>query len=401
MWEFVLALLLGIVVGTFTGLAPGIHINLVAAALLAASAALLTITSPLALVIFIVSLSISHTFIDFIPSIFFGAPNEDTSLSVLPGHSLLQEGKGYHALIYTLYGSLSAIIIIFIFTPLFIIFLPGIYEFFKPVIFFILLLTSLFLIFTEKNGITKALIVFILSGFFGIASLNNNIQDPLLPMLTGLFGGSSLILSIKTNTKIPPQEITSIRNIKMSKKEFIRSFLASFISAPLCSFLPAIGSGQAAIIGSSLIENMERKEFLFLIGAINTVVMSLSFITLYSIDKARTGSAAAIQKLIELDGNDLAAIIIAIIIASILSFFIAFKIGKLFAKNISRIPYSILSIAIIAVLIVIVFIFTGFLGLLIFATGTATGLVAILFNVKRIFLMGCLLIPTLLIYLPF
>ena len=35
MWEFALALLLGIVVGTFTGLTPGIHINLVAATLLA------------------------------------------------------------------------------------------------------------------------------------------------------------------------------------------------------------------------------------------------------------------------------------------------------------------------------------------------------------------------------
>ena len=399
--EIIIALILGILAGTITGLTPGIHINLVAASLITFSAFFLTFVSPLTLVIFIVAMSITHTFLDFIPSIFLGAPDEDTSLSILPGHSFLNEGKGYHALIYTLYGSISAIVIIPIFTPFFISFLPKIYEFFSPVMFFILLLTSLFLIFTEKNGMIKAIIVFILAGFFGIASLNNNIQDPLLPMLTGLFGGSSLILSVKKKIRLPEQEITPLKEIKMEKKELGRSFLASFISAPLCSFLPAIGSGQAAIIGSSLIEDMNRKEFLFLLGAINTVVMALSFITLYSIEKARTGSAVAISRLLQISSSDLLIIITTIILASLISFFLTVFIGKFFARRISKISYNLLSIIVIAILVLVVFTFSGFLGLLIFITGIFTGLVAIQFNVKRIFLMGCLIVPTLVIYWPF
>ncbi len=401
MWEFVLALLLGVLFGTFTGIIPGIHINLVAATLIAFSALFLTWASPLSLAIFIVAMSITHTFVDFIPSIFLGAPDEDTALSILPGHSFLQEGKGYHALVYTLYGSISALPIILVFTPLFIFFLPQIYAFFSPVIFFILLLTSLFLIFTEKQGIIKALIVFLLAGLFGIASLNNNVQDPLLPMLSGLFGGSSLLLSIKKKVQIPVQEIVKLREIRMEKREIGRSFLSSFISAPLCSFLPAIGSGQAAVIGSTLVDGMNRKEFLFLLGAINTVVMGLSFVTLYSIAKSRTGSAVAVSKLLELSGSDLFLILLALLFASLLAFFLALYLGKFFARNISRIRYDFLSAFIFFILFIVVFSFSGFLGLLIFATGIFTGLVAMLFGVKRIYLMGCLLIPTLLIYWPF
>lgn len=399
--ELGIALIIGVIAGTITGLTPGIHINLVAASLIAFSAFFLTFANPLALVVFIVAMSITHTFADFIPSIFLGAPDEDTSLSILPGHSFLNEGKGYHALVYTLYGSISSMVIILIFTPLFIIFLPKVYEFFTPVIFFILLLTSLFLIFTEKGGILKALIIFFLAGFFGIASLNNNIQDPLLPMLTGLFGGSSLLLSIKKKIHLPKQEIPKLREIKMEKREWGRSFLASFIAAPLCSFLPALGSGQAAVLGSSLIEDIERKEFLFLLGAINTVVMGLSFITLYSIEKSRTGSAVAVGKLLELSSKDITVVIIAILFSAFLAFSLTLLIGKFFARNISKISYPMLSFIIICMLIFIVFIFSGFLGLLVFATGTFTGLVAIHFGVKRIFLMGCLIIPTLLIYWPF
>ena len=75
------ALLLGCLIGTFTGLTPGIHVNLIGVILLSLP---LTKISPIYSLIFLVSMSITHTFLDFIPSIFLGAPDEDTSLSILP-----------------------------------------------------------------------------------------------------------------------------------------------------------------------------------------------------------------------------------------------------------------------------------------------------------------------------
>jgi len=96
--ELILALFLGILAGTFTGLSPGIHINLVST-ILVSSLPFLSFLPLISLVVFIVSMSITHTFIDFIPSIYFGAPEEDNFLSVLPGHKMLNQGKAHEAFV--------------------------------------------------------------------------------------------------------------------------------------------------------------------------------------------------------------------------------------------------------------------------------------------------------------
>ena len=68
--ELFLAITLGIIFGTITGLIPGIHINLIGAILIPLSATFLGLTTPIILVIFIVSMALTHSFIDFIPSVF-------------------------------------------------------------------------------------------------------------------------------------------------------------------------------------------------------------------------------------------------------------------------------------------------------------------------------------------
>ena len=94
MIQIILALFSGILFGTITGLTPGIHVNLVGAFLVTLSATILSSVNSLSLVVFIVAMAITHTFLDFIPSIFLGCPDTDTELSVLPGHELLKKGQG-------------------------------------------------------------------------------------------------------------------------------------------------------------------------------------------------------------------------------------------------------------------------------------------------------------------
>lgn len=399
--ELAIALIVGICIGTFTGLIPGIHINLVSTFLLTISPILLTIFPPIALAIFIVSLSITHTFIDFIPSIFLGAPNEDNFLSILPGHKLLLRGEGITAIALTSYGCLTGLLITFLLTPFFIFFLPIIYPYILRIMPIILILSSLLLIITEQGFEKKfwALIIFIFSGFLGIATLNLNMNEPLLPLFTGLFGASSLIISIKQKTILPSQ-VTDLKNINFSKSGFLKSSLASIIASPLPSFLPALGSSQAAIIGSQIIGKSDEKEFLFLVSSINIIVMALSFVTFYSIQKTRTGSAVAISKLLpNLSMNNLLLIITSIIFTGFIAFFITMNIAKLFAKHINKINYSKISIFILAVLTFFTIYFSGMIGLLVFITSAFLGIAAILLGIKRTQLMGCLLVPTILYYL--
>ncbi|MBT6689997.1 hypothetical protein HN903_04510 [archaeon] len=391
-----LSLFLGILAGTLTGLIPGIHINLVAISLL--SLTLIQNLEPTTLLIFIISMAITHTFLDFIPSIFLGAPSEDTALSVLPGHELLLDGQGHNALKLTLIGSTIAIISLTLIIPVFIFAIPKIYPLLQRMMGILLIWIAIFLIYNEKNGKLKAIIIFTLAGFLGLTTLNLNIQNPLLPLLTGLFATSTLIHSIKSNTILPEQKI---EKLYINKKEIIKPTIATILISPICSLFPGLGSSQAAIIASELSGKSTREQFLILLGSINTIVMSVSFLTLILFQKSRTGAAFAISQITNLTLQHLPLILIITITSTIIAIPIALTISKLTAKNIHKIPYTKISLTTLIFLTTIITILSGPLGLLILLTSTTLGLTCIEFGTRRSFLMGAILIPTIIYYLPF
>ena len=391
--EILLFLLLGILAGTFTGLMPGIHINLIGALLVSASVSFLFFMPGLYFVVFITSMAITHTFVDFIPSVFLGCPDTDTELSVLPGHELLKEGKGHAAVMLTAYGGLAAIILTMILAFPLIVLVKKIYPMAQAFIPWILIFVSLIMVFLEKKKF-YSLLAYSLAGILGLIVLNlENLNQPLLPLLTGLFGASSLIFSIKTKTQIPEQ------TLEQEKTSFRKPILGALIASPLCGFLPGLGSGQAAILGNT-ISKTDRKGFLVLLGATNTLVMAFSFLSLYAILKTRTGAAAAIKELIGIPSEKiLILILIVALISGIISFFLTKKLSAFFSKKMNKINYTKLSVFTFIVLVAMVFLISGFLGLLAFAISAFTGIYCISLGVRRTQMMGCLLLPTIVIYL--
>ncbi len=390
--QIILFLLAGIFAGTITGLIPGIHINLVGVFLVSLSATLLSSLNPVYFVVFIASMAITHTFVDFIPSIFLGCPDTDTELSVLPGHEMLKQGLGYEAILLTCYGGLAAIFILILISYPSILLVPKIYNSIKSSIPYILIILSLIMVFTEKKKF-NALVVFLVSGFLGWSVLNMGLKEPLLPLLSGLFGSSMLILSIKDKIQIPKQKITK-PDIKITKP-----ILGSLVSSPLCGFLPGLGSGQAAVMGN-IIAKTDRKGFLVLLGATNTLVMGISFISLYTISKTRTGAAVAVQELIgNMDKNILILTLGIILFSGIFSFFLTRFLARYFSQKVNRINYSFLSLITLTILTIIVFLLSGLFGLVVLFVSTLTGIYCISLKVKRTHMMGCLLLPTILLYL--
>ena len=146
---------------------------------------------------------------------------------------------------------------------------------------------------------------------------------------------------------------------------------------------------------------LNRKQFLILLGSINTLVMAMSFTTLYLISKARTGTASAIQQITKLTLPNLITILIATLIASAIAILITIKIAKHFARHLPKINYTKVSLTTLTILTIITFLFSHFLGLLILLASTLLGLTCIYSGIRRGFLMGALLIPTIIFYLPF
>ncbi len=389
--EVLISILLGTFTGVITGLIPGIHINLVSTALISLSAFLFSSTNPIYLSIFIVSLSISHTFIDFIPSIFLGCPNTENQLSILPGHEMLKEGRGFEAVKLTSQGALYAIFFLLILAFPFSFLLENIYFLISKYMFFILFLIFLIFIAMEKNKFA-ALFIFLISGILGLCTLNLNVNEPLLPLFTGLFGCSTLIVSLKDKIQIPSQDITTPK-IKKS-----RILFAGIITSPICGFLPGLGSGQSSIL-ANIIARAEKEGFLFLNGFSNILIMGLSFVSLYSISKTRTGSAAAIQKLLGIfSWKTLLLFLFVILISGIISYFLTDFLSKKFSKQITKINYAMLSKIMLVFLFILTFIFSGFVGILVLVVSTILGIYCNTFEVKKTNMMGCLLIPTMIYY---
>ena len=387
-----ISIFIGILCGAITGILPGIHINLVGTILVGLSVTLLAGFSKIYLISFIASMAIAHTFIDFIPSIFLGCPDTETQLSILPGHKMLKEGRGYEAVMLTAYGGITATIILLVISFPLTFLISNIYSTLQGFMAWILIGATLILIFTEKKKLT-AIFVLLISGILGLCVLNLDIKEPLLPLLTGLFGSSMLITSIKNKTQIPIQEI------KNPKINLFKPIIGAALASPLCGFLPGLGGGQSAILANT-ISKTEDKGFLVLVGATNILVMGLSFVSLYAISKTRTGAAVAIQKIIgTLSWKYLILLLGVVLISGIISFFLTKIVTKVFSKYINKVNYSILSIGTLIFLVIIVLIFSGFLGLVVLLASTFTGIYFNTLPVKKTHMMGCLLVPTILYYL--
>ena len=394
--EILFFLLLGILAGTFTGLMPGIHINLIGVALVSGSLSILAGINPIYLIVFIVTMSISHVFFDFIPSIFLGAPEEGTELSVLPGHEMLKKGQGFQAVNLASQGCLYGLFIfLFLIFPLYFIttFVKNISG---TIIALSLIAVSLNMVVLEKRKFS-ALFVFLLTGMLGYIVFGLELKEPLLPLLTGLFGSASLFFSIKQKTKIGKQDTEKREKIEIRKE--LKSIAGSALFSPLSLFLPALSSGQIAIINNQFVK-ADKKRFLFMLGMVTMLTMCLSFLGLFLISKTRTGSAAAIKSLVGvLDWRIFVLIVLVIIISGFFSFFFVNKISKKFLFFLERINYSKVSIITIVVIAIVTFFVSGFLGLLVLAVSTITGIYCISSGVKRTNMIGCLILPTIIIYL--
>lgn len=393
--EIMLFLTLGILAGTFTGLVPGIHINLVGAIIVSLSISFLAGIPAVYLVVFIVSMSITHVFVDFIPSIFLGAPEDGTELSVLPGHEMLKQGLGFQAVRLASLGCLFGIFIfVLMFLPLSLV-AKKIYEFTLTanLIPFLLIGVSLNLILVEKRKFS-GLVAFMVSGALGLVVLNLGIKEPLLPLLAGLFGTSTLFLAIKNKTQIRKQEPGKIIKIKK-----IKPLLTSIFVSPLSIFLPTISSGQMAVIGNQF-SKLEKKEFLFMLGTINVLAMAFSFLALFLISKTRTGSSAAIESLLGVPKKE---IFILIIFVALLSGCLAFLITKILARKfiliLEKINYTKVCVITLLIVSIITLIVSGFFGLLVLVISTLTGIYCISLKVSRVNMMGCLLLQTIIFYL--
>ncbi|MBN2734484.1 MAG: tripartite tricarboxylate transporter permease [Methanomicrobiaceae archaeon] len=396
MIEIIICLLAGIFLGTISGLIPGIHSNTMAGLLLSVQTGFLALFGETAMAVSLVAALIVHTFLDIVPGTFFGIPDADTALSVLPAHRLCLEGHGEEAVRLSALGSAwGSVFSLFVFTA-FILLLPSVQSYIDWWVGIILIIVAgVLIVFSESPEWSFG--IFIISGILGIfafeyswlASGISGSSSVLMPLLTGLFGISVLMVS---SEGVMPEQISG--SVNTGRKEIIKCSIAGTLAGSAVGWLPGLSNASAnAVLASAIRIDREGRGFIIATSAANTANAFISIAAFYAILRMRNGVMVAFSHLQSLPPITLvlSAGFCAAIAGYILTLFFSCS-GNFFAgMNVRK-----LSIFIIIFMVFLTLLLTGPFGILILILAIMIGYVPYLVNIRRIPCMGAVMLPVIL-----
>ncbi len=112
---------------------------------------------------------------------------------------------------------------------------------------------------------------------------------------------------------------------------------------------------------------------------------------LAAIGRPRTGVMVAFERA---DAPvDLPVLVAAVLLAGALAFALTLVVGDAYLEVVGRTEYWKLSAAVLSLLVALSFLFTGPLGVAVFAVAATVGLVPVRFGARRVHLMGVLIGP--------
>jgi len=400
--------LAGCSLGLMTGLVPGIHVNTLASVLLilypAIEVGLSQMVPPeytaIGICCAIMSASVVHSFVDFVPSVFIGAPDGEDALSVLPGHRLLLAGEGMRAVRSAAVGSLigcSAAIVLAI--PVQYVMMSGLSDALEGYTKMVLLIVTFILIMNERRHLLSAILSFLLSGALGYAVMNLPIPASglfgegtlLMPMLTGLFG-LPVLLESDGGHPIPRQTDDGKDHVG------IVPGLKGVLMGAVAGWFPGITSTVGATVSATVMPERSPERFISTVASIGTVTTILSLVTLSVSGGGRSGTVIVIGDILGSSISGFATdpfilLLMASALASLIGYRLTIMAGKLFTVMLTRIDQLLLNRCVIVFLIVMVIATTGLWGIVILICALMIGFIPVAEGMGKTTLCGCLILP--------
>jgi putative membrane protein len=234
----------------------------------------------------------------------------------------------------------------------------------------------------------------------------------LLPLFSGLFGLPMLIESMKGRDRIPSQATRS--SPKLSALRRLRGSLSGTVGGCMTGWLPGASSSVAAamtaqISGANGVGSADSEEFIVSVSAVSTANTVFNVLALFVLFRARSGAMKAVQSILGtnvqiwsfMDQVPWAFVcIISVVLASgVAAFALTLAVGKRAAKLLPRVRYRPMAAGVCCFVVSMSFIFGGVLGLVILACSYCIGTLPSRFGVRRVHLMGCIILPTLWFFL--
>ncbi|MFA5253914.1 MAG: tripartite tricarboxylate transporter permease [Methanoregula sp.] len=396
MIEIAIGVLFGVLLGTASGLIPGVHANTLAGILLGAQALLLAVLGPLALAGTLFAALITHTFVECVPSTFLGIPDADTSLSVLPAHALCLEGNGEEAVRIAALGSACAIIIAVPLSVLCFVFLPALQPYFDWGIgILIIAVIGYMIVMSESPG--WALAIFAVSGLLGTFALRYDFlcwhtlggtTAVLMPLLAGLFGIS--VLLVAAQGRLPVQQF---RGLRVENKTVVKSSVLGTLAGIAVGWLPGLSTATAnGALASVIGYEKDRRAYILATSAANTANAFIGLAALYALSRTRNGVMVALA---ELPLPSMSELVVIGVLAACLAYVVTISLSRS-AGWLNGINGTMLNRAVIIFVVGLCILLTGPFGIFILVLATLLGLVPHIINVSRVYCMGAIMVPVIL-----
>jgi putative membrane protein len=387
---------IGIVLGTISGIIPGVHANTLAGVLLSFQLVLLSLFGPLVLSGAMFAALITHTFVDAVPSTFLGIPDADTSLAVLPAHALCLEGNGEEAVRIAALGSACAMVVAVPLSVVCFFLLPALQPFFDWWIGILLIASIGYMIVTSECP-GWGLALFLGSGVLGIFALHYAFlswhtlaggSSILMPLLTGLFGISVLITA--SQGKLPEQHF---RGIRMEGTTIMKCSLLGTIAGIAVGWLPGLSTASAnGVLASIIGYDKDRRAYILATNAANTANAFIGLAALFALSRMRNGVMVALS---ELPTPTMSELTVVGVLAALAGYIITIALSRS-AGRFNGIDGKMLNRSVIAFIVALSIILTGPFGVIVLILATALGLVPWLVNIPRVYCMGAIMLPVIL-----
>ena len=386
-------ILAGVVLGTLSGLTPGLHANNFA--LLLAGFAPAIPAHPLYVGAAMMAAGVTHTFLDVVPSLALGVPDPALAPTALPGHKLVLQGRGREAMRLSAMGSAIAVGLAIPLAIPITLSMERAYPTIAANLTLVLGTLSVLLVVTERTMQARigAAIALLSSGVLGILTLDVPgggvlpAGDMLAPLFAGLFGAPILIEALG-GSGVPPQEDARVTT---TRRFILWVALVGTVAGALVGYLPAVSSAIAASAALVVLPYRGPRAFVVATSGVSTANTIFALFALIALGSPRTGVLVALESA-DVPHN-LPILLSSVAIAAVCGFVLVLVIGDRYLAFVGSVDNVVLSVGVLAFLCVLVLAFTGLVGLAVFLASTAVGLVPARFGARRMTCMGVLLIP--------
>jgi TctA family transporter len=239
----------------------------------------------------------------------------------------------------------------------------------------------------------------------------------MFPLFCGLFGMPTLLLGLWERPANPPQELLA-RPLGLGRA--LGAVLSGTLAGGLMGWYPGMTSAHGSVVARLLggdgtdpetgpegrLES--AREFLVSVSAVMMANVFFNIVALFVIMRARSGALHIAQDILG-GGLDpwspagavppsFALLALSAAVAASVACPVTLFLGMRLARLYDRVPYRRLLACVVVFLLGLLFVFSGIAGLAVMALALCLGLVPPLAGVRRVHLMGAILVPVIAYY---